>query len=108
MSWSEDMADGVREQINDGAGAILTFRGKQIPIILNSGIGFWIVVNGGEADSNNSSFSVLRSDLAREVGSFKPKQGNAVKINGVELKVKSTTDDPAFPTIQVFVIGPEQ
>lgn len=108
MSWADEVKDGIREQIADGAGAVMVWRGKSIPIIHDAGLSMLILANGGEVDSENATATVLRADLASLVAGKIPKTGNVVKISGVCLKVKSVVNDPADPSIRLFLVGEEQ
>ena len=104
MAWADDVADGVREGLND-AGLLIKWRGKMLRALQGSGLSLEMLANGGIVDGENPSFTVLKSEMPAGRGF---KQGDKIELAGKTFVVKSISFDVADPDIRIATQGEGQ
>lgn len=108
MAWADEIEDGQRDLINDGAGVLIKWSGKEIPAIQGSATDYDSIINGGLSGNIETTFSVLRSDIRRICGSKQFKQGDPVSLNKREMYIAKISDDEADPSIRLTMESPEK
>jgi hypothetical protein len=108
MSWSDEVSDGQREALSDGAGVIIKWFGKNIPAIQGSGISANELVDGGTIATETPTFSILKSDISTLAPGKKFDQGQEIQIDGKILYVSSVSFDVADPCVKISTVGETQ
>lgn len=105
MAWADDVADGLKEAMRDGAGVVIKWKGKLIPTMQGSGTSLEMLAAGGVIDGENPSFTILKSDMPPG-RAFK--QGDKVELAGKIFVIKSISFDVADPDIRIATQGEGQ
>lgn len=113
MSEFSDLIDAGMREIQGECGVKLRWNNKLINAVQGSGVSYDMLVNGGEVDSENPTFQVLKTDVESVAPGRMFEQGDEIEVmqGAVVLKivtVKSISFDPADPCIRISTEGPEQ